>query len=647
MRKLNNEQVLQLINLLPTEGYLTSESISQLCKVSSRTVRKRIKEVGSIIEKNGGEIVAKPGSGFCLKINDKKRFLDFKKSIHSQKSLLPNSKEERIQYLLDYLLLTQEKYIKIDDLAKQLFVSRTIITDDLKTVREKLSRYHIRVINTPKYGINIEGKEFNLRLCIANNVSTNLLNYDDENENVQYELSEISSILVNLLEENSFYLSGMAYQNLVIHIYLMLKRAEIKTAGTVLNKQTMEMVRKSYSKEVRLAKTVLLKLEETFRSEIDLSEAYYIAIHLAGKKVIELDKVAEQNLVIPDDVNEIVRNMLKIVNDYFQIDFRDDLELRMSLALHLIPMKTRIDFNLNIKNPLLKEIKTRFTLAYTIAIQACSVFESKYSILINEAEIGYFALHFNLALERKKKVTDLKNVLIVCSSGKGTAKLLAYRCQSEFERYLDKVETCDVFQLKKIDLNRFDYIFTTVPINFPIPIPILEIKYFLEGEDIEDAKKLFVQNSIDNVLKYFDENLFFKNLNFDTKEEVLHYIVTKIEEYKDIPSKFYQSVMRREKQAVTEFGNLVALPHPNKAMTEDTFVTIAILDKPILWDKQKVQFVCLMSIEKNVDKDLQLFYKVISRFLISRKDVQSVIKEKDFFHLLSTLKKVEGNLTEI
>ena len=40
----------------------------------------------------------------------------------------------------------------------------------------------------------------------------------------------------------------------------------------------------------------------------------------------------------------------------------------------------------------------------------------------------------------------------------------------------------------------------------------------------------------------------------------------------------------------------VAMPHPWKAVSKDTFVCLAILDKPVQWGEAKVQVVFLVSI---------------------------------------------------
>lgn len=72
--------------------------------------------------------------------------------------------------------------------------------------------------------------------------------------------------------------------------------------------------------------------------------------------------------MIDSDVQDAVTEMLEEIYQIFQMDFRDDLELILSLSTHLVPLIIRIKYGMRLKNPLLKEIRQRYSLAYTIAL---------------------------------------------------------------------------------------------------------------------------------------------------------------------------------------------------------------------------------------------------------------------------------------
>lgn len=643
---MKQSEYLALVKLLSHKSFISSEEIAFSLKLSSRTVRNKLKELNEILLENGAEIESKPRHGVKLVIKNKELFNTFLHDSSHNENKIPNSQNERVQYLIEYLLIRDE-YVKLEKLCEQLYISISTITNDLKIVKERLEKYNLVVEVKAKHGIKIKGNEFDLRLCITNNTSDRLLEQAGykTNGNSKKEIGKVTNILNNIFEENAFKISDVAYQNLITHLFIAIKRLQNEEL-ILLEDTQLTTLKTDYPNEYKLAQLIANEIQHIFDLTLPEVEIGYISIHLASKKIIEMNYNQFENLVITDDIHQIVKNMLLTINDFFKVDFRDDLELRMALAAHLIPLKVRLSYDLSVKNPLLQEIKTRLTLAYTIAVQACNLLKEEFSKGIAEDEIAYFALHFNLALERKKKKIELKNILIVCSSGKGSSALLVYRFKSEFGDYLNQIHTSELYQLKKVDFTQYDYVISTVPIPFPIPIPILEIKYFLEDEDLKAIKSLFHREQADSIMKYYDERLFFVDVDFQTKEEVLKFMVGKIRKVKEIPKTFYASVIKREQQAVTEFGNLVAIPHPDRALSKDTFVCIAILKKPIIWEKRKVHFVYLMSLENNVNKNLQLFYKVTSRLLINKMHIRNIIKKKDFHFMLEMVRLMEKEIGE-
>jgi lichenan operon transcriptional antiterminator len=85
--------------------------------------------------------------------------------------------------------------------------------------------------------------------------------------------------------------------------------------------------------------------------------------------------------------------------------------------------------------------------------------------VISEGEIGYLALIFALALEQQKNPDYSKyNILIVCSSGQGRARLLMYKYQQTFGKYINQIYLCNQFELNGFDFSKVQYVFTTIPI---------------------------------------------------------------------------------------------------------------------------------------------------------------------------------------
>lgn len=643
---IKEKRFIELLNILLDGQYKNSEELSNEINVSSRTIRNDIKELNVILKNSGAEIIAKPKLGNLLNIYDKKGFDKF---FYELKHMVePNVKilidpEDRSKYLLNYLL-NEKDYVKIDDLSEKIYVSKSTLTSDLKLVRKMLKEFNLTLNSKPNHGIKINGSEFNIRLCIAKYLinSMGVINEEVKGNEI---IKQIENILLNEIANSSIRLSDIAFRNLIIHIYISIIR--INNSNSIsINKSYLD--KEKYAEEIEVSKRIISRLENELEISFPERENEYVAIHLAGKKIVDLSGLStEGNLVISSDINEIVTYMLSLVYEALKIDFRNDFELIMMLSLHLISLKVRLEYDMTMKNPLLGEIKRNQSFAYMIANQACDVLREKYNKFISEDEVAYFALHFSLALERKRTRYSKKNILIVCSSGRGSAKFLIYKIRSEFGSYINNIETADLYSLKNYDFTNIDYVITTINIKFSIPRPILEVNCFFESSDLKAIKRLLTDENKSEIINYFSEDLFFTDMEFYSKEEVLKFMCKKIKDIKDVPSNIYSMVMKREALAVTEFGNMVAIPHPYKAVCKETFVAICILKKPIKWDMKKVQFVFLMCIENNDEKDLSKFYQTTSKLLTNKCYITELIKKKEYSvlnKLLSVIEEEEGEV---
>jgi lichenan operon transcriptional antiterminator len=395
--------------------------------------------------------------------------------------------------------------------------------------------------------------------------------------------------------------------------------------------------------EYHIAKSIAAKLEERFHLSFPENEVIYIAIHLAGKKMFLQEAGSGENVIITQEISDLVTAMLERVYDLFKFDFRSDLELRMILSQHLVPLSVRIRFDMDMKNPMLRDVKEKFCLSYTMSCNAVTVLNEHFKVSLSEDEVAYFAFAFALALERKKTEIKKKNIILVCSSGRGSAQLLQYKYKNSFKDYIDDIIACDVGSLYKMDFSRYDYIFTTVPITLSVPLPILEVEYFLGDEDIVNVKKALCAQKSFSVRNYYERELFLPHLKFRTKTEVLRFMCQFVIEKKNLPEEFYESVLRRERVAKTAFGNQVAMPHAYKAMSSETFVCVGILDEPVEWGDQKIRAVFLVCIadKDHTSAELQHFYQLTASFLLSQKQIQELVKKQDFDAFIKAMAQME------
>ena len=145
--------------------------------------------------------------------------------------------------------------------------------------------------------------------------------------------------------------------------------------------------------------------------------------------------------------------------------------------------------------------------------------------------------------------------------------------------------------------------------------------------------------------RHFDPNLFVPHVQAMDKTEVIDILCDQVWAFRQVPSNFRALVDQRERAAQTSFGNMVAMPHPAEAVTDDTFVCVGVLDRPVEWNGQPVRAVFLISISKSKNKDLDSFYRGMVGLLTSKEAIQKLIDHQDWGTLLVLLQEY-GSPTE-
>jgi lichenan operon transcriptional antiterminator len=542
-------------------------------------------------------------------------------------------------YLLAYLI-NNDNYIKIDDLCDFLYVSKSTLSNALKKVDEILEQYGIHIERRPNYGIKAIGDEINFRRCMSDYfVKRNSLGIDENIEEVEAR-DKIADILYQLMNKYNVNMSETGFQNLVDNISVGIRRMK---RGKYIHFADDSLLKPSNIVHFMVGE-LTRDLQGIFEIEYSEDEKNYIEVLLAGRRMVGDGKRDEINFVIHENIDQLVMDMLELIYQTYRIDLRSNFEVRMSLNQHLVPLDIRMRYHIPLENPMLNEIKDEYMFPFTMASQVSAILSDYYHRVIPEGEIGYLALIFALALEQQKNPDYSKyNILIVCSSGKGSARLLMYKYQQTFGKYINQIYLCNQFELNGFDFSKVQYVFTTIPIVQKIPVPILEIGTLLGKDDISNVWKIFQSGNGEYLENYYKEYAFMPHMKGTTKEEVIQNMCEYVQNHRTLPEGFCEAIIKREELASTDFGNLIAFCHPYKVMTKDTFVYVGILDEPIMWKRNDVQVVFLISIGEQEDENIQRFYETTTRFFLQEDAVKQLIEVRTFRTLMHILNEIEAD----
>lgn len=596
--------------------YHTSKEIGEVMELSSKTIRKEINLLISVIKDKGAIIESKPGKGYIFKIVDKDKFKNFLKSdwykyaYYQQES---GEKDIRHENILKMLLFSNS-YIKQFELAEIFHISESQINKDLPCVKEILASYDLNLISKPYYGMKIEGSEKNIRLAIKNEIGEdpNLFD-DDENKEL---FNKIQTIIDNIDFGEDYYMPYVNFKNLVIHIYISILRIRqkkfISLPKDIENKVTC-------CGEFDLANKIVNKLKDELNIDIPKQELVYITMHLIAKNTIrDQEKISTEIL----ELSQQVIDEIYMVSRY---DFRANIDFYFSLAIHLGPLINRIKYGFDMKNPILEDIKDN-KIPYLMATIAANTINERYKTKLSEDEIGYLALHIMAAINNNN--LNKKKILIVCGSGNSSAQIMKAQLNRQFKNNIEEIVITDLRNLKNINPNNYDLVISSVELDKCCDIPVVYVDIIFFKIDLENIKIAFDDTRLAKIYDIFSNSVFIKAKKFKNKLEVLRFIAETIEEKSGVDKEIALNQLKeREGLGQTNFDN-VAIPHILDQVKGDSYSIIIILDKPIKWNKEEVDLVYSLVIGENLG-DMGLYYEKLGDFLSNQKLIKMAMNSKN------------------
>ncbi|SDZ65793.1 lichenan operon transcriptional antiterminator [Evansella caseinilytica] len=635
-----------LRELIAADLPVTSDYLARVNNVSPRTIRADMKLLNQQLSNHDAAIVSIRGKGYRLVIYDNERFRHYLQMMMDNdeegSGTLPDTPEERIVFIIRKLLLA-EGYIKIDDLADFMHVSKSTLQNDLKEVKRIFTNYGLTLAKRPNHGLKATGSEMKLRFCLAEYL------FDRTKETAAMILTSqlsdlieadkfqtIWKIILERIKQNGLTLSDIAINNLFIHLVIAYKRVKSGHHVMLYQDESREMKKQ---KEFQVACDMIQDIEGQLQVTFPDVEVIYITLHLLGTKMVASHQMKVEDLspLIEDEYLRLTKQVLKEIENKLKLDISEDEELIMAIGLHLKPAINRFRYGMNIRNPLLQDIKKTYPMAFEAGVVAGLALEKLTNVTIDENEIGYLALHIGAAIERRNLKSDKpKRAIVVCASGAGSAQMIKYKLKSRFSDKIEVIKTTEYYKLAQCSLDAVDVIISSIPIQEELPVPIIYVNTILNDHDFSKIDH-FITDRRTTVSEYLSNDLIFIHQPLNRKESVLAFLSSELKGRGLVGDDFLDGLYEREKVAPTAYGNLVAIPHPITPKWHETFVSICTLEKPVMWGDKPVQLVCLLNVKKESTEDLEALYGLLTKIVESPDLVQECLKckkEKDVIEVL-------------
>ena len=645
---LSKRETMLIQRLAQTQGYVSQSELCEFLEIKPRTLRECIRSFRNSFQSQAGiDIESGIGIGYRLVVKDKDKYYAFQKemlnSLVNEQTVISGSQDDRVKYMIR-VLLSAKKPVRTEQLADRMYIARSTIADDLKKVREQLADFQLTLKTIYGEGVRVEGDERNIREAIARTlISEPFNNHEAELMDLYFEpgIRNIAERTIHeTLNKYDYHMADAGFRYLLIHILVAISRIRTET---YIDDSSGKLSELKQMEEWKIAEDIYSSIGKQLQLEIPESEIGYVTIHLAGKRMI----VNENELILyPETLNMLVR-ILDAVKVNYHYDFLGDTDLFAALAMHMQPLLHRAKFGLHISNPMLETIMTKNSLAFDMGTLAADEIIAQTGYAVDKNEIGYMALHFALAIE-KNRYHHRKKILVVCASGAGTSRILEYRLRNALGSKNTDIMTAGYYELEKDPHVECDLILSTVPIPFATDAKVIRIHELPDFSELNSVERSLYEDETvtDQVISCLDERLFFRDMSFASRHEAIHFLCDQLSRTTDLPDIFEESVLKRERFAATTVGNGVAMPHPDRLISNQIGLAVCHLKTPLKWGKDEVSLIILFNMKTEEDDLSRTFSEMIADFVSSRDKITRYMKNPEYITLTEILKEYSGNKEE-
>ena len=598
----------EIIKLLNQYHILSADKIAKMLNVSTKTIRNEIHKINSSLNLN--YIISQKGTGYLIN-----------EQIQLEKEY---ASEQNIQYLILKKILNHDFY-NFYELADELFISESNLQRHIKRVNEIIQKRNSSIkICRQQNQLYLNGTETEKRQITTyflmnelNQYNFNLSMY--QSLFLRIDILELQKIITEFNNAHHLNLRDVEIISLVIHVALMLER--VIRGNEIINE--VDFVNDEYNHlSIQFANILQIRYE----IKLNKSEIKYLSLLLAGK----VPSIEENDI---NEVKQFIQQLIIEINESFDVDLQQDSKFADNFLIHLIGFKRRITNHTFLNNPLIKELQKNFPVIYDMSVFIALKIQEFFSTQLYEDEIGYITLHLMGAIERLHTSLHKKIVLIYPFGQAGydyIVKKINHIHDLEIE-ICCQLSMFDAFQIKEYQP---DLVISFVHIEEKVGYPIYVCHNLLLEEDIENIYNILKGNHTFKKNVFFEKELFHIYNDIENKEDVIHRLCESLY-YKGYVDQQYEGlVLAREQIAPTAYGSMFAIPHAVKKAGFATRIAVALLDKPIDWNQQKVRLVFLFCLTKERNEEFDLLFEKLVGLLDESKKVRELLKCKKYEEFL-------------
>lgn len=648
----------KLFTLLEAEkDYRPASYFSKLLNVSEKTLYSDVNYLNKTLSKYRIHIDKTPRKGIILqgKTSQIELYKMDNQLFRPEDKYSPKNRQRTI---IRKIIIEDEK-VNYELLEKQLFVSNTVLRSDLAAIKKFLSSRNVELVCEPN--------EFYIK-GFEKDIQNSYKSFEIEG----FKNNGLTTLDEYVKEAKKIFIAPIvdAAEKIVIDYSLQAKRAMGQSYMTSLFFALCILFTRAKNNHH------FIKNVENFAFQnIEKMETYMMALNISTSVnntlgILFIDRDIEflselllahgieptfNKILLNDLYEKSVREIIERMSKTLKVDLTADERLYESLLAHVIPMIYRLKNGFSVKNPLLDSIKRQYLVMFTLTWYVASVFENLFDVTLSDDEVSFLTIHFQVAFAKKIKP---KNILIVCPKGLATAELV-YSQIKDILPATDHIEVVTIDQVLDNDISDIEFIISLVEKDkfANVDKKVFYVSPLITQQELNEISNYYGSineqlRALRNVEKadlmeltnYFRDDFMFWQYEFNSKEEVLDFMIEQYEKADLVTSDFKESIYAREEEGITSLYTGVAMPHASCSTVKRTLLSIMTLKKSIKWQENDVNTIIMIAL---AEEDVNEVRNIISKLydLIETKDKTNMLTKIDsneqFAILLQQVSKEE------
>lgn len=461
-----------LFAIMNHDGVVTSDDLADFSLSSARTVKSDIVELNEdLMKENIAQIISTRSKGYYLESLDTNKFAQFKEMVMKEYGFYKNEDLEKIsrRIMIAQNLLCNE-YTLVDDLADQLFLTKSAIKNDLAWVTAFFASYDIELVSVSGKGLTPKGSEENLRSLMVEVFCSQYheisMQYDvKEFETMFYEdhqyYADLRHALLKILRESQMSVLDVNTKKMATHLCLMQNRLK-KGHKVLIDKKTAAHIKTLY--EYKIAQQVF---DTEYIVNYNEEEIIQFAKMLMCYRDIDLTDKNDWNTIPVDHISQTSNYLDRLLAGMKNELGGKLLELelfevfRSSFESLLMPIYLRSHYDSNKKMRLVTYIdELADTDKSPLALQMSRIMLSiSQEILDDKIDGSVFtpvSMLIDFLLKRINYQYTKRRLAVISQGGRAIAHARADALRKSYGAYIDFIHIYNQYEMRRINFNDYD-----------------------------------------------------------------------------------------------------------------------------------------------------------------------------------------------